>query len=103
MPKEKISMKAFVEQGYLQEVNRQFLHIVGLSMEVKKTGDKYEFDGIWDFRQIKGGIKFSDEAVKQPDFIEKCNRIKAIVSKNKSLRKQLYDAATQPVPTKVEE
>ena len=103
MPKQpKISMKSFVEEGYLQEVNRQFLHILGLSMEVKKTGDKYEFDGVWDFREITGGIKFNDDAIITQNFIDKTNKIKEIMSENKSLRKQLYGKQMQQVPASLD-
>ena len=99
--RKKISMKEFVEAGYLQEANRQFFHVLGLSMEVKKTGDKYEFDGIWDFRDIKGGIRFGDDIIQNQDFVSRTNNIKEKISENKSLRKQLYNEITQSVPTRL--
>jgi len=96
-------MKEFVEQGYLQEANRQFFHGLGLALDVKKTGDKYEFSGIWDFRKVEGGIRFNENMIKTQDFINKTNNIKNLQKKNNSLRTQLYGAITQKVPTKVEE
>jgi len=99
----KMSMKEFVEGGYLQEVNRQFFHGLGLAMDVKKTGDKYEFSGLWDFREIKGGILFGEDVIKDKRFIEKTNNIKNIQRENNSLRKQAYNEVRQTVPKTVEE
>ena len=98
----KINIKEFVEQGYLQEVNRQFFHPLGLALEVKKTGDEYQLDGIWDFREIKGGVRFSDNIITSKEFIDRCNNIKKL-QKTKNLdRKLLYDEISQKVPREVE-
>ncbi len=99
----KMSMQEFVERGYLQEVNRQFFHGLGLAMEVKKTGKKYEFAGLWDFRKVMGGIKFGEDVINSEDFINKCNHIKELQKKNNSIRKQMYNEVRQKVPTQVEE
>jgi len=104
MPKQqKMSMKEFVEGGYLQEVNRQFFHGLGLAMEVKKTGNEYEFSGLWDFRQIKGGILFGEKVIKDKEFIDRTNNIKGIQKLNNSLRKQAYNEIRQSIPKTVDE
>ena len=104
MPKQpKLSMKSFVEDGFLQEVNRQFFHGLGLAMEVKKTGNEYEFSGLWDFRQIKGGILFDEKAINNPVFIARTNKIKEIQKVNNSLRKQAYNEVRQSIPKNIEE
>ena len=53
----KIDIKEFREKGYLQELNRQFLHPLGLALEVQINEDGYEsLGGIWDYREDPEGI-----------------------------------------------
>lgn len=79
--KKRMNIKAFRELGYLQELNRQFLHPLGLALEVVIDDDGTEsIGGVWDYREDNGGIyygiaqsdstrkkSFSDKAL----FIEK--------------------------------
>lgn len=56
-----IDIKEFVADGYLQELNRQFLHPLGLALEVKrdrKTGEM-AIGGVWDSRDDSEGFVFS--------------------------------------------
>lgn len=53
----KIEIKEFREQGFLQEVNRQFLHPLGLALEVSIDDTGQEFiTGVWDYRDDPEGI-----------------------------------------------
>lgn len=75
-----LDIKEFREKGYLQEVNRRFLHPLGLALEVIVDGDGSEILGsIWDYRDDKEGIyydyKNSDEeriykAIEKKKFID---------------------------------
>jgi len=58
----RIDIKEFREKGFLQEVNRQFLHPMGLALEVVKdeNGDE-KIGGIWDYRNDPEGIIFDLE------------------------------------------
>lgn len=58
----KISIKEFVEAGYLLEVNRQFLHRLGLALAVVKDNntDEYALDSIWDNRDDPEGFVFAE-------------------------------------------
>jgi len=61
-----IDIKEFREKGYLQEVNRRFLHPLGLALEIKIDEDGSEkLGGVWNFREDDEGIyydlKNSDE------------------------------------------
>lgn len=54
-----INIKEFRKKGYLQELNRRFLHPLGLALEVlideagiEKLGD------IWDYRNDEEGIYY---------------------------------------------
>jgi hypothetical protein len=62
-----LDIKEFREKGYLQELNRRFLHPLGLALEVVRDEDTGEetLGGIWDCRDEDEGIyydlKNSDE------------------------------------------
>lgn len=50
----------FRELGLLQEVNRRFLHPLGLALEVVVEGDgETHFGGVWDYRDDPEGIIFA--------------------------------------------
>jgi len=56
-----ISAKEFRDEGYLQEVNRQFLHPLGLALEVQRDEESGEvsFGRVWDYRDDPEGIQYS--------------------------------------------
>ncbi len=56
----RMDVKTFRELGYLQELNRQFLHPLGLALEVvidDDTGNE-SFGGVWDYRDDPEGITY---------------------------------------------
>lgn len=56
---QRMDVKEFRESGYLQELNRRFLHPLGLAIEVVREEDGREtLGGIWDSRQDPEGISF---------------------------------------------
>ena len=58
----RMDIKEFREKGYLQEVNRLFLHKLGLALEVEIDEDGNEkLSGIWDCRQDAEGIIYDLE------------------------------------------
>lgn len=55
----RIDIKEFREKGYLQELNRRFLHPLGLALEVVIDKNKNEtLGGIWDYRDDQEGIYY---------------------------------------------
>lgn len=55
-----MSVKEFREMGLLQEMNRRFLHPLGLAMEVivdKETGEE-RIERLWDNREDPEGWNF---------------------------------------------
>lgn len=55
----RMSVKDFREEGYLQELNRQFLHPLGLAIEVVVNEDGTErFGSVWDYRDDPEGIVY---------------------------------------------
>ena len=56
----RMDVKEFRKLGYLQELNRQFLHPLGLALEVvidEDTGNE-SFGGVWDYREDLKGISY---------------------------------------------
>lgn len=65
----KIDIKEFREKGYLQELNRQFLHPLGLALEVVIYKDGTEkLGGIWDYRDDPEGMLFSESLIQSESF-----------------------------------
>lgn len=57
----KMSVKEFRELGYLQELNRQLLHPLGIALEVVVAEDGSEsFGGVWDSRDDEEGFVFGE-------------------------------------------
>lgn len=57
-----MSVKEFRREGYLQELNRRFLHPLGLAIEVVvEDGGHESFGGIWDFRNDREGVRYGGE------------------------------------------
>jgi hypothetical protein len=68
----KMSVKEFRELGYLQEVNRRFLHPLGLALEVRISKDgKENITEVWDYRDDPEGLIFGPGIID----IEKARRI----------------------------
>lgn len=71
-----ISIKDFVEEGYLQELNRQFLHPLGLALSIQIDDDgKYNLSDIIDNRDDPEGIIFDESLAKSDGFVAKANKI----------------------------
>lgn len=52
----------FRREGYLQELNRLFLHPLGLAIETVVAEDGTErLGGVWDYRKDRDGILFGDK------------------------------------------
>ena len=59
-----MSAKEFRELGYLQELNRRFLHPLGLALEVVVHSDGTEtFGEIWDSRDDPEGIVYGENMI----------------------------------------
>ena len=60
----RMDIKEFREFGLLQEINRLFLHPLGLALEIVQEDDGTErLGGIWDYRDDKEGMLFGDDMV----------------------------------------
>jgi hypothetical protein len=69
----------FHEAGFLQEVNRLFLHPLGLALEIRVEGEKKMFGRIWDYRDDPEGLVFADGEIdaKKAQLVEDMRASKA--------------------------
>lgn len=80
----RMTAKEFRQLGLLQEVNRQFLHPMGLALEVVRDTDTGEewFGQVWDFRDDKEGMKFMEDEIE----LEKVERAKRMFEAKRPAR-----------------
>lgn len=63
----RMDIAEFREKGYLQEVNRLFLHPLGMALEVMIMPDGTEhLGGVWDYRDDPEGMAYGDEIDLRP-------------------------------------
>jgi len=64
-----MGLKRFMDSGLLQEVNREFLHPLGLalSLKINKSTGAVKFQGIWDARHDPEGIIFNEPELDTDD------------------------------------
>jgi len=98
----RIPVKEFRELGYLQEVNRKFLHPLGLALEVTLNDDDTEsITGIWDCREDLEGILY-DLKNSNSDRIENFNKnmvnVRKQAQKHIQSRIILLGDIVEPIP-----
>ena len=91
----RMSIKEFQEFGYLQELNRQFLHPLGLALEciVNNETGEVSLGGIWDNRDSQDGMAFADWLIDK----EKVNRVAKALDEKSPSRIKIFGSIIQPV------
>ena len=92
----RMDIKLFRETGYLQELNRQFLHPLGLALEVIVAEDGSErLGGIWDYRDDPEGVLYGGNLER---LAEKAKRaIKLLQDSKAKTRMKRLGYVIQPV------
>jgi hypothetical protein len=99
-----MSIKEFREEGYLQEVNRLFLHPLGLALQVDvgKNGKDDTISGIWDCRDDSEGIIFdianSPDSSRKRKFRKNRARVEKQRNKLHALRMERLGFDIEPIP-----
>jgi hypothetical protein len=96
----KMSPQEFQELGILQEVNRQFLHPLGLALEVTfdPSIGEFVFGEVWDYRSDPEGIIFGDGVLGTPESLAKWEYVHAELRKHQLARERLFHGQiTQPI------
>ena len=72
----------FLNEGYLQEVNRRFFHPLGLALEVSTFDDGTQtLGGIWDYRESPTGVLFAESITKLDKFKSRADRFDELFQK----------------------
>lgn len=73
---QKVSVRELMDEGYIQEMNRVFLHPLGLSMGISsdESGEPV-IEGIFDYRGQEKPVAFHKSVVNSDGFIAKKNKI----------------------------
>lgn len=104
----RIDLNEFVNLGFLQELNRQFLHPRGLALEVEydeeydtETGTMVEkikgFGGVWDYRSDPEGIALDEKFFDDVTF-KKAAHVAEELEKHREAREALFGNVIQPLP-----
>ena len=99
----RIDIKEFRKLGFLQELNRQFLHPMGLALEVvvdEETGEE-KLGGIWDYRNDPEGIIYDiansdEERIKA--FNDKANYVENHINKMIRTRIEKIGYGVEQIP-----
>lgn len=93
-----LSVKEFRELGFLQEVNRTFLHPRGLALAIVLDMDGNEFlAGIWDYRDHPEGIVFDSELLTTPEAAAKRDRVEQEYLRHLECRIAMFGTAVQEI------
>lgn len=93
----RIDIKEFQEFGYLQELNRQFLHPLGMALEViiDEKDESVKLGGIWDYREDPEGMTFQD--MSKDTHRKKAENVKSLQLAAAKTRLKLLGFEIQPV------
>jgi len=96
----RMDIAEFRKEGYLQEVNRRFLHPLGLALEVIIEDGKERLGGIWDYRGDPEGMHFgiNDSDQERKDrMLEGFNKIEKVMELRNSARVNKLGYFVEPV------
>lgn len=91
----RMDIKEFLNDGYLQEVNRRFFHPLGLALEVITDLDVIKIGGVWDYRNDPEGLRFAEGEIDR----EKARKIDTLWRKKSKVRESLLGYMIQPAYT----
>lgn len=92
----RIPIKEFRKLGFIQEINRRFLHPCGLAMEVivdQDTGEE-TLGGVWDYRDDPEGMEFAEGVLSR----EKFQSVEELLHSKVHERQRELGYVIQPVP-----
>lgn len=105
--RKRLTPQEFREQGYLRELNRQFLHPLGMALEVigpteeeVAGGNDFPefFGGVWDYREDPEGMAFDESMLATPQALEQARAVRALRAAKVATRLAKLGFDVQPVP-----
>lgn len=97
----RMTVKDFREKGFLQELNRQFLHPLGLALEViidmdedNKSPDR--FGEVWNLQDHPEGIVFLRTEMDKKEFQRKVKYVNKLWAERAGVRTRKFGWMIQP-------
>ena len=98
MPRKYMPIEDFLSEGYIQEINRRFLHPLGVALEVRVDEDgMHELGGVWDYRDDPEGLIFSEGVIDR----KKAHNVREQELSRKESRQDALGFWIQPLPPEV--
>jgi len=98
MEVKRIPISEFRRLGYLQELNRRFLHPLGLAIESVINEDGSEsLGGVWDYRDDPEGMLFNLDLIDTTGASERAQRIDEEIESKRIARINACGAIVQPI------
>lgn len=89
----------FQESGLLQEVNRMFLHPLGVALSVVTEKDGSSRMGpIWDYRDDPEGLMFHESTFDDPESFVKAEFVRGLRASKAQERIRLLGSLIQAIP-----
>jgi len=90
--------KDLLDLGVLQELNRRFMHPMGLALELVEHDDgTVTLGGVWDHRDDPEGMLFTDELLATPEAQRKFESVEALLEAHRETRVTRYGWQIQPL------
>jgi len=94
-----VDINDFRDLGYLQELNRCFLHPLGLALVVTKDANgSSTITGVWDCRDDQEGIVFEWGGAPGSDTKSKAEYVASEMADRRPYREKLFGGMIQPLP-----
>jgi len=95
-----MSVKEFMDFGYLQEMNRTFLHPLGLALQLRHNGNLWALDCIKDFRKDDTGLIYGFAQKTQEELqpnVEKAGRVRDEMLARRAVREKELGYAVEGI------
>lgn len=95
-----MSVEEFLEQGFLQEANRQFFHKCGIALSITISDDgNFKLGPIWDCRDDPEGLIFSSVEEENQAIVRqwKFENVKQLMDEKRKTRLEKLGYDEQPV------
>lgn len=93
-----MNLNEFRDNGYLQEVNRQFFHPRGLALEIRcDENNSIILGGIWDYRNDPEGVQYTPDVLETEIAKDKARTVQAELDKRAETRMKKFGYIIQPI------